>query len=104
MSGSLNRASDGQPHASVNMANSMEEMNDSAKKHRKWHVCCAVLCYILYAKFSQFLEVCQDCLFGSRNSATNSIFRTIRHVYRSVWPTREAKPHSGAALECYKVF
>ena len=25
-------------------------------------------------------------------------FYTIRHVYRSVWPAREAKPRFGAAL------
>ena len=25
-------------------------------------------------------------------------FHTIRHVYRSVWPVREAKPRFGAAL------
>ena len=27
-------------------------------------------------------------------------FHTIRYVYRSVWPTREAKPRFGAALVC----
>ena len=38
--------------------------------HRKWHGCCVVLRYILYAKFSQILEVLQDFrhLFWSRNS------------------------------------
>ena len=67
---------------------------------RKWHVCCAVLRYISYAKFSQILEVLRDFhrLFGSRNSPTTGILHTIRHVYRSVWPTREAKPRFGAAL------
>ena len=27
-----------------------------------------------------------------------TILHTIRHVYRSVWPAREAKPRFGAAL------
>ena len=62
---------------------------------------CVVLRYISYAKFSQVLEVLQDFhrLFGSRKSPTNGILHTIRHVYRSVWPAREAKPRFGAALE-----
>ena len=47
----------GGPHAPVNMAESMEERK---KTRRKWHVCCAVLRYISYAKFSQILEVLQD--------------------------------------------
>ena len=62
---------------------------------------CVVLRYISYAKFSQVLEVLQDFhrLFGSRKSPTTGILHTIRHVYRSVWPAREAKPRFGAALE-----
>ena len=57
--------------------------------------------YILYAKFSQILGVLWDFhhLFGSRNGPTTGILRTVRHVYRSVWPAREAKPCFGAALE-----
>ena len=41
----------GEPHAPVNMADSMEEVNVGGKKDGKWHVCCAVLRYISYAKF-----------------------------------------------------
>ena len=71
-------------------------------KCRKWHVCCAVLCYILYAKLEQILEVLWDFhrLFGSRNSPTTGTLHTIHHVYRSMWPSREAKPRFGAALIC----
>ena len=56
--------------------------------HKKWHFCCAVLRYILYAKFSQILEVLRDShrLFGSRNSRRTGILHTVRHVYRSVCP------------------
>ena len=63
------------------------------KKRRKRQVCCAVLHYISCAKLSQILEVLRDLhrLFGSRNRPTTSILYTIRHVYRSVWPAREAK-------------
>ena len=41
--------------------------------------------------------------FGtSRNSPITGILHTVSlcHVYRSVWTTREAKPRSGAVLEC----
>ena len=38
-------------------------------------------------------------LFGSRNSRTTGILHTIRHVYRSEWPARAAKPRFGAAVE-----
>ena len=91
----------GGPYAPVNMADSMEEVNVGGKKRRKWHVCCAVLRYISYAKFSQILEVLRDFhrLFGSRNSPTTGILHTIRHVYRSEWPARAAKPRFGAAVE-----
>ena len=56
---------------------------------------------ILCAKFSQILEVLRDFhhLLGSRNSPTTGILHTICHVYRSVWPAREAKPRFGDALE-----
>ena len=30
---------------------------------------------------------------------TSSILHTIRHVYRSVWPVREAEPRFATALE-----
>ena len=55
---------------------------------------------ISYAKFSQILEVLRDFhrLFGTRNSPTTGILLIIDHVYRSVWPAREAKPRFGAAL------
>ena len=36
---------------------------------------------------------------GSRNSPTTGILHTIRHVYRSVWPAREAETRFGATLE-----
>ena len=39
------------------------------------------------------------CLFGSRNSRTTGILHTTRHVYKSVWSAREAKPRFGTALE-----
>ena len=79
----------------------MEEVNVGGQKRRKWHVCCAVLRYISYAKFLQILEVLRDFhrLFGSRNSPTTGILHTVRHVYRSVWPAREAKPRFGTTLE-----
>ena len=86
----------------------MEDVNEGGEKGRKWHsrnVCSAVLRYISYAMFScitmQILEVLQDFhrLFGSRNRRTTGILHTICHVYRSVWPTREAKPRFGAALK-----
>ena len=43
-------------------------------------------------------------LFKSRNSPTTGILlengvHYIRHVYRSMWPTREAKPRFGTTLE-----
>ena len=85
--------------APVNMADSMEEENVAEKKRRKRHVCCAVLRYISYATFSQILEVFGTSIAsGSRNSPTTDILHTVRHVYRSVWPAREAKPRFGAAL------
>ena len=76
----------------------MEKVNVGRKKRRKWRVCCAVL---RYAKFWQNLEVLWDFhrLSESKNSPTTGIINTIRHDYRSVWSTREAKPCSGAALE-----
>ena len=73
------------------MACSVEEVN----------VGLGVLCFISYAKFSKILEVPWDShrFFGSRNSPTISILHIIRHVYRSVWPAREAEPRFGAALD-----
>ena len=44
------------PHAPVNMAESMEEVNVGGGKCSKWHVCCAVLCYISYTKFRKPFE------------------------------------------------
>ena len=63
-------------------------------------VCCTAL--YSYAKFAQILEVLWNChrLFGFRNSPTTGILHTTRHVYRSVWPAREAKPRFGAKLIC----
>ena len=89
----------GGPHAPVNMANSME-VNVGGNKRRKCHVCCAVLRYISYAKFHKSLKFFGTSITsGSRNSPTTGILHTIRHVYRSVWPAREAKPRFGAVLE-----
>ena len=95
----------GGPHAPVNMADSMEEMNEGGEKpRRKWHsrnVRSTVLHYISYATFSQVLEVLRDFhrLFGSRNSPTTGILHTVRHVYRSVWHATESKPRFCATLE-----
>ena len=90
----------GGPHAPVNMADSVEEVNVGRKnKRRKWHVCCAVLRYISYAKFSQILEALREFHRVSRNSPTTSILHTVRYVYRSVWPARETKLRFGTALE-----
>ena len=90
----------GGPHTPVIMADGMEA-NVGGENYGKWQVCCAVLRYISYAKFPQVLEVLRDFhrLFGSRNSRPTGILHTIRHVYRSVWPAREAKPRFGAALD-----
>ena len=46
-----------EPHAPVNMADSMEEVNVGGKKRRKWHVFCAILCCSSYSKFSQILPI-----------------------------------------------
>ena len=72
----------GGPHAPVNMADSMEEMNEGGEKRRKWHsrnVRSTVLHYISYATFSQVLEVLRDFhrLFGSRNSPTTGILSAM---------------------------
>ena len=55
--------------------------------------------YISCAKISQIVEVLRDFphLFGSRNNRTTGMLHTTRHVYRSVWLAREAKPRFGAA-------
>ena len=67
------------PHAPVNMAGGVEEVNVCGKKCRKWHICCTVLRYILYAKFLRSLKVLWDFhrLFGSRNSPSTSILSTM---------------------------
>ena len=58
----------------------------SEKKCRKCHVCCAVLHYISYAKFSQILRVLWDShrLFGSRNSPTTGTLHSISAMFTSV--------------------
>ena len=55
--------------------------------------------------FAPIIEVLQDFHrpFGSRNSPTTGIPHTICHVYRSVWPAREAEPNSGATLVYVKL-
>ena len=91
----------GGPRVPVNMADSMELLNVGGKKpHRKWHVYCAVLRYILNNKFSQFLEVLWDfhCLWIQKQS---NYWRSPYYppVYRRAWPTREAKPRFGATFK-----
>ena len=83
----------------LNMADTMEEVNVSGKIKPAGNGMFAVR-YISFAKFVQILEVLRDFhrLFGSRNSRTTGILHTTRHVYRSVWPAREAQPRFGAAL------
>ena len=49
--------SSGEPHASVNMVRSIEEVNVDGKKRKKWYVWYAVLRNISYDKFSKTLEV-----------------------------------------------
>ena len=70
----------------LGMVDSMEEVIVSEKKCRKWHVCCAVLHYISYAKFSQILRVLWDShrLFGSRNSPTTGTLHTISTMFTSM--------------------
>ena len=87
------------PYAPANMADSMEEANVGGKTQEMARLLrCTAL--ISYAKFSQIIEVLRDFhrLFGTRNSRTTGILLIIDHVYRSVWPAREAKPRFGAAL------
>ena len=82
----------GGPQVPLNMADSTEEV-DVGRKNK--------LRYISHTKFSQILEDLWDlhCLFGSTNSPTTDFLHTVRHVYRSLWPIREAKPRSGATRE-----
>ena len=90
----------GGPHAPVNLADNMEEVNVGGKKHRKWRVCCAVLRFILTQVFANpWILWVFHRLFRSRNSRITGILHTFRHVYRSVWPAREAKPRFSVALE-----
>ena len=72
----------GGPHAPVNMADSMEEV----------HVVRQVVANL------EVLRRDSHRLFGSKNGPTTGILHTIRHVYRSMWPTREERPRFGAAL------
>ena len=83
------------------MVCSTEEVNVDGKKRRKWYVWYAVFRYIPYAKFSKTLEVLRTFRLFVRNKkqSTYRQLHTIRHVNRSVWLAREAKPRSGAALE-----
>ena len=76
----------GGPHAPVNMADSMEEVNVRGERH----VFCIVVrstlyfvCYI-FRKISKF--------FGISIASLSNYWHSpyIRHVYRRVWPVREA--------------
>ena len=84
----------------LNMADSMEEVNVGGEKTQQIAL---LLRYISYANFVFANPLSSSGLpsrlFGSRNSRTTGILQTIRHVYRSVWPAREAKPRFGVALE-----
>ena len=104
-SGNKSRLSfSGGPHSPVNMADSIwkVEVNVGRKKTPQEMVR-LLRCTALYfvRQVSQIFEVLRDFhrLFGSRNSPTTGILHTIRHVYRSVWPAREARPRFGAVLE-----
>ena len=72
------------------MAESMEEVNVGEKKEAGNDT---ALYYIPCAKFTLIPEVLRDFqrLFESKNSPTIGTLHTVRHVYRSVWPAREAK-------------
>ena len=69
----------GGPHAPVNIADSMEEVNVGGKNTRNGILKTFAALY----------------LFSVRSSG---IFHTICHVYRNVWPARDAKPCFGAVL------
>ena len=68
----------GGPHAPVNMADSMEEVDVGGKSIAGN----GTLAALLYATFSQILEVLREFhrLFGSRNSPTTGIPHTILFV------------------------
>ena len=91
----------GGPHAPVNMADSMENAGS-------WTVSGSKEAMEVLKNFKDLRKL------GLRNIALYSeenvpfpaffptdihFFHTIRHVYRSMWPAREGKPHFGAALE-----
>ena len=90
----------GGPHAPVNMADSMENAGS-------WTVSGSKEAMEVPKNFKDLRKL------GVRNIAQYSaanvpflaflstdihFFHTVRHVYRSVWPTREAKPRFGATL------
>ena len=63
---------------------------------------CAIFRTPSFRKSSKFFGT--SIASRSRNSPTTGILHTIRHVYRSVWPARGAKPHFGAALGLIQFF
>ena len=90
----------GGPHAPINMADSMENAGS-------WTVSGSKEAMEVPKNFKDLRKL------GVRNIAQYSaanvpfpaffstdihFFHTIRHVYRSVWPAREAKPRFGATL------
>ena len=85
----------GGPHAPVNMAGIMEDVNVSEKNAGNGKFA------VLYCAIFRTPSFCKSSprLFRSRNSPTTGILHTIRHVYRNVWLAREVKPRFGAALE-----
>ena len=89
----------GRPHTSMNMADSMEvnvgTKNTGNGTFSVLH--CTIFHMLSFHKYLKFFGT--SIASGSRNSPTASILHTIHHVYRSVWPTLEAKPPSGAVLE-----
>ena len=93
--------SSGGPNTPANMAENIEEVNVAwwAKTHRKWHVCCVVLHYISYTSFCKSLEFLGTSITSlDPETVQLPAFYTLRHVYKSMWPTREAKPHFEATL------
>ena len=72
----------GEPHAPVNIADSMEEVNVAGKNTRNDILKTFAALYLFFMR-----QVMRE-LFG--NSRSTGILHTIRHVYRSVWPDRDA--------------
>ena len=71
----------GEPHAPVNMADSIQEVNKGGKKRmafQKRLLRCTALYFIRHVNFRKSLWDFHR-LFGSRNSPTTGILHTIRY-------------------------